>query len=99
MIGKRLAPVMKCPGGRPIQSPEHLKQGGFAASARARHGNKFAFFDGQIDAAKRFDLAVVELPGQSLCLEQGHDSGGGCETAYLPSSPSSTLSFNSSRRS
>jgi len=81
MIGKRLSAIEKGSRGGAIERSEHLQQGGFAAAARARYGDKFAFFDGQIDAAERFDLSVIELPGESICLEQGHSSGGRSATA------------------
>ena len=36
----------------------------------------FAFLDGKIDAAQSLHLSAVELPGECLCLEQGHSAGG-----------------------
>jgi hypothetical protein len=62
------------PRGGPIQCSEHLQQSRFAASARTRHGNKFTFFDREIDSPQGLDLSVIELSGQYLCFEQGHSA-------------------------
>ena len=70
MIRQRFSAVEKSSGGRSVQRAEHLQQGRFAASARARNGNELALVDGKIDSAQRLDLSFVELAGESFCLEQ-----------------------------